>query len=410
MKQNVSDTLTFLHQERNDFLPEDDIIIPSRKDDHVSYKIDLECINLKNKKPDIREEVEEQVDEVIKTAEEVVNEIKQNELLERRDDFQNGLDSIAESLANVTDDTFNNLDSLKDDSITKAQERSEEAFKFLENEASSPIVSMAPSFEETAMFVQKEKELYSPELPPRKAVSFNDDDEAKKSAIPVSKSQRKNEKEKDIDLLFATSEERESISPTDGDLLSKIPVSAKGKVKTIKKHSKDPLKEFVKLAQDVNWDEDDVESFTIKTTTTTQHAEPIVKTTVTRITSDGVPVEINSKVTLNDENKSKIPVLQNAQHPTDLTIETVETTVKSKIPILVTETTRIVSPEKTIQSPESRVSTLDSDSDESRRSPPLRGILKKTSGRTVGSSSGSDVALHEAGAELSEDDSGRWLV
>lgn len=399
MKQNVSDTLQFLHQERNDFLPEEDIIIPSRKDDHVSNKIDLESINLKPKKTEVQNDVrgvaENELNEVIKTAEEVVNEIKQNELFER----QNGIDSIA------TDDTLNNLDSLKDDSITRAQEKSEEAFKFLENEASSPLVNVAPSFEETALFVQKERELYSPELP-NKEDSL---EESKKSAIPVSKV-RKTEKEKDIELLFASGEDRDSVSPIDGDLLSKIPVT-KGKVKTIKKHSKDPLKEFVKLAQDVNWDDDD-ETFTIKTTTTTQHAEPIVKTTVTRITSDGVPVEVSNKVTVSDETvKSKIPVLQ--QPPTNLSIETVETTVKSKIPILVTETTRIVSPEKTsegtVQSPESRVSTLDSDSDDSRRSPPLRGILKKANARTVGSSSGSDVALHEAGAELSEDDSGRFL-
>jgi hypothetical protein len=38
LKMNVNDTLTFLHQERNDFLPEEDIIIPSRKDDHISKK------------------------------------------------------------------------------------------------------------------------------------------------------------------------------------------------------------------------------------------------------------------------------------------------------------------------------------------------------------------------------------
>lgn len=90
---------------------------------------------------------------------------------------------------------------------------------------------------------------------------------------------------------------------------------------------------------------------------------------------------------------------------------------KSKIPVLVTETTRIVSPDM-IASPGSETkssiksSSLESDSDSdscAQTPPPLKGILKKTAAaaRMVGSSSGSDVALHEEGSELSDDESGQ---
>lgn len=97
--------------------------------------------------------------------------------------------------------------------------------------------------------------------------------------------------------------------------------------------------------------------------------------------------------------------------------ENYEVSAKSKIPVLVTETTRIVSPEM-LASPGSETkssmksSSLESDSDSDscgRTPPPLKGILKKTAAapRTVGSSSGSDVALHEEGSELSDDESGK---
>ncbi|KAJ8977879.1 hypothetical protein NQ317_016149 [Molorchus minor] len=191
-----------------------------------------------------------------------------------------------------------------------------------------------------------------------------------------------------------------------------------GKVKTIKKHSKDPLKEFVTLSKDVNWDDDEETDKIISTVTT----DPIVKTTVTRITTENSP----------EQTKSKIPVLNTQSlSPTEMTERyDIEVSPNSKIPVLKTESTRITSPETThvertiispdstkliettttIMSPGSRMSTksstIDSDSDDdSRRSPPLKGILKKTTIRTIGSSSGSDVALHEEGAELSEDDS-----
>lgn len=346
LKRNISDTLTFLHQERNDFLPNDDIIIPSRKDDHVAKQIDLNFIPQRKDKinsNDLRDLAETEINEVIKTAEEVVNEIKQN------------------------DDSLDNLESLRDDSLTQAQQKSEEAFKFLENEASSPLIGAKASFDDTTAFIQEECE------------------KAQKSAIPVSKNKLKNE------IVDAVE--------------SKIPVCAKGKVKTIKKHSKDPLKEFVKLAQDVNWDDEDL---VMKT-------DPIVKTTVTRITSESIPDDLR-KIVANAENE-KIK-MQN------------ESPTKSKIPVLVTETTRIMSPESTriertvispestqfvettIVSPGSRVSTksntIDSDSD-SDQSPQMHGILKKNSVRTVGSSSGSDVALHEAGGELSDDGSGKFV-
>lgn len=383
LKKKISDTLTFLHQERNDFLPDDDIIIPSRKDDHVSKEIDLSSSSIKKKRGvefrtdgindnDVRITAENEVLDVIKQAEDVVNDIKEKES-----------DSID-----------------KDDAAVKAQE----VFKFLEEEASSPL-------NPDILFIQNEiRSSYNESPSPNKV-----------SGIPVAKPRQKietkleKEKEKDIDLLF--SEGERSLSPTD-DFLSKIPVSGgKGKVKTIKKHSKDPLKEFVKLTQDVNWDDNDGNVITTVKTVTT---DPIVKTTVTRITT-------TESETPFLESKSKIPVLNTA------TTEITEISPKSKIPVLVTETTRIVSPEatlveRTIVSPTSSQvietnlvspvsetkfsikssTTMDSDSDsDSRRSPPLKGILKKTQVRTVGSSSGSDIALHEEGSELSEDESGK---
>lgn len=411
-------------------MPEDDIIIPSRKDDHVSKKIDLESINFKKKNEsfnvdlesedslqnisnseaavdenDLRDIVENEVADVIKVAEDVVNDIKKKEY--------------------SGNDNANYLEDSKDDSIVKAQQKSEEAFKFLESEASSPLVNKIPSFEETANFVLREKECYSPEPEP-KSVSFESTSpkSASKSGIPISKSKQR---ETQPDQINGG---RDVASPTESDLLSKIPVSAKGKVKTIKKHSKDPLKEFVKLSQDVNWDDD--ESFTVETTQT----DPIVKTTVTRITTEEIPEDGFEKIITTESTEtvtSKIPVLHQElpiQH--DSLTDKNNQSSKSKIPILVTETTRIVSPEVTtvertiisptstqvietsIVSPGSRVSTksstIDSDSDDSRQSPQMQEISKKNNVRTVGSSSGSDVALHEAGAELSDDDSGKFAI
>lgn len=410
LKKNISDTLTFLHQERNDFLPNDDIIIPSRKDDHVAKEINLDSIILRKEKVNlsnssetfenhdiVRDVAENEVDDVIKVAEEVVNDIQYSTKIPNQ----------------IVDDNLDNLDSFNDDSLTQAQQKSEEAFKFLENEASSPLTGGKINFEDTAIFVQREKELYSPDFEPKQT-----ENKTPKSSIPISKNKLKHEKDLDIALRDG----RDSVSPTESELLSKIPVSAKGgKVKTIKKHSKDPLKEFVKLSQDLNWDADD--DLVIKT-------DPIVKTTVTRITNESIPDDLKKTVAtaeaLAENIKSKIPVLQN-----DVKNELkTESPTKSKIPVLVTETTRIVSPESTriertvispdstqfvettIVSPGSRVSTksntVDSDSDsDSGQGGAQQGFSKKNNLRTVGSSSGSDVALHEAGGELSDEGSGK---
>ncbi|XP_068892801.1 ankyrin-3-like isoform X5 [Tenebrio molitor] len=426
LKMNVNDTLTFLHQERNDFLPEEDIIIPSRKDDHISKKIDLDSINLKSlkKTDDIKNVVQNEVEDVIKKAEDVVNDLKgdaevaktkidktKDTIEEKTDSLKETADSLFDDSKNVKEDSLDNLESLKDDSVSNAQEKSEEAFKFLENEVSSPSIAVRDNLRDTAAFVQREIDTIVNDDDPVQFDNFCKDERSKsptKSSIPVAKPRQKIEKEKDIDLLFSY-DGRDSVSPTDDDLLSKIPIKG-GKVKTIKKHSKDPLKEFVKLSQDVNWDDSDdniTEKF-VKNVT-----DPIVRTTATRITNEPISEKI----------KTKIPVLHTETlSPTEIT-ERYDVSPKSKIPILKTETTRITSPETTyvertiisptqvvettVVSPGSKVSTksstIDSDSDEdSPRTPPLKGILKKTSIRTVGSSSGSDVALHEEGAELSE--------
>ncbi|XP_074025695.1 uncharacterized protein isoform X3 [Leptinotarsa decemlineata] len=432
LKKNVSDTLTFLHQERNDFLSEDDIIIPTRKDDHISKEIDLSSISLKTPKRStsdyddgLRDVVECEVDEVIKQAEEVVNDklnTLDNSVDERlqkvlrfkeeiSEDFVNDkdfteekVDSVFEDVKTTTEDSLDNLESLKDDSISTVQEKSEEAFKFLENEESSPLSNR---IDDTRTFLEKELE-----------ATIVDDliSKSPKSAIPVAKPRKSVEKEKNVDVLF---NEDRALSPTDGELLTKIPISTKGtKVKTIKKHSKDPLKEFVNLSKDVNWDDDEETNKIINTVTLS--SDPIVQTTVTRTIIEGTPENV----------RSKIPVLQSELSTETLEKHDFEFSPKSKIPVLKTESTRINSPETiqiertiispdsskvvetttTIMSPGSKISTksstLDSESDDdSRRSPPLKGILKKTAMRTVGSSSGSDIALHEEGAELSDDES-----
>lgn len=470
LKRNVSDTLTFLHQERNDFLPEDDIIIPSRKEDHVYKEINLDSINTKSPKKcttdyseeEIREAVENEVDEVIKQAEDIVHssvkedldsvsleiekksttiysedlrEAVENEVEEvikqaqdvvnqklnelesssnktlkfsdevvhidsKPDYFEEKVDSLGEDVKTLTEDSLDNLESLKDDSISIAQEKSEEAFKFLENEASSPLCTKQTISE----FLDKEckGELQS-EQPPKSPKS-------PKSSIPVAKTRKSPEKEKDVDVLLGD----DKSLPPNHELLTKIPVMKGAKIKTIKKHSKDPLKEFVTLSKDVNWD-DDGDATEIITTITT---EPIVKTTITKITTtETTPESVKSKIPVlhtgiletHDHSeseivsKSKIPVLKSDNTNTTITTETITSPNSTKV---------VETVETYITSPGSRVSTksstLDSDSeDDSRRSPPLKGILKKTTCvRTIGSSSGSDIALHEEGAELSEDESG----
>lgn len=371
---------------------------------------------------DLREVVENEVEEVIKQAEEVVNQ-KLKDLdgssnktlkfsdevfhIENKQDFPDEKgDSFGDDVKTLTEDSLDNLESLKDDSISVAQEKSEEAFKFLENETSSPVCTARTVLD----FLEKESE---GELLESAEGEQSKSPKSPRSSIPVAKPRKSIEKEKDIDVLL-----NDDKFKANNELLTKIPVIKGAKVKTIKKHSKDPLKEFVTLSKDVNWD-DDGDATEIITTIT---SEPIVKTTVTKIvTTQSTPENI----------KSKIPVL----HPESITLNTSETfenpdaeiLSKSKIPVLKSDNTKtvttetITSPNSTkvietvesyITSPGSRISTksstVDSDSDEdSRRSPPLKGILKKTTCvRTIGSSSGSDIALHEEGAELSEDESG----
>lgn len=519
LKRQVNDTLTFLHQERNDFLPQEDIIIPSRKDDHVSMTIDLGSIKkLKEKSIEkdndeiarnvrdivqteltetikdldmeiedeqvhdinFRNEVESEVTAVIKAAEDVVNDLRSQE---ERPNLTIRLNSNANELVNniqptqiriisfdtttsstttndsaKTDKDFDSLtdlsssftkdsefkekgeefdslpaDSLRsdvgeygikdepvikhDDSFDRVvQEKSTEAFKFLESEISSPSIPTSLDFIEIEpIFIKGAGAFSSAESPTKLSPT--------KSGIPVAKPRySKNEKDKNIETLYNQVLERVS-SPTEGDLLSKIPIcSSKVKVKTIKKHSKDPLKEFVELTKDVNWDDNESD---MVTTTVVRNSDPIVKTTVTRITS----MESNAPEPI----KSKIPIFHSPETIDDNSmVDRMDgSPSRSKIPVLLTEATRIVSPdvvhvERTIISPNQIVdttlvspgsdrtktstksSTIDSDSDsDSRRSPPLKGILKKSSIRTIGSSSGSDVALHEGGAELSDDDSGR---
>lgn len=371
LKKKVSDTLTFLHQERNDFLPQEDIIIPTRKDDHVSMHIDLGSIKKESKRNlnDVHRVASNEVSDIVKKAEDTVNDLKSDLVSLKKE-------------------------SRKHSDINKElQLRSEEAFKFLENEASSPICAKKDYDSDQVDVIDSNK-----------IVNFKTPDSPTK--IPVAKPRQQPQQSKNVDHVL---NENRSGSPTECDLLSKIPVSSKGKMKTIKKHSKDPLKEFVQLSKDVNWDETDAVETAIQT------ADPIVKTTVTRITPIPSP----------EATKSKIPILHTeALSPKELSekFDLNQKSDRSKIPIIHHETTRITSPDSiksfdsNLVSPSSEAkysvksSTVDSDSEtDSRRSPPLKGILKKTPFRTVGSSSGSDVALHEPGAESSEDESGAYL-
>lgn len=404
LKQKVSDTLTFLHQERNDFLPLEDIIIPSRKDDHVSKEIDLDSIRKETKKPDeiakVQNIAESEVSVVIKKAEDVVNELKissaelQNKVAELGEDFDFIKTDITNEIENNTNKILNELSGEKTilDNSNDLQLKSEEVFRFLENEASSPITSWKPDFDLSINLIP-EKHSFADS---NKVVTFQSPESPTK--IPVAKPRQLESKHKEKEDFYLGDI---TVSPTDSEILSKIPVSSKGKIKTIKKHSKDPLKEFVTLSKDVNWDDADTEVVVT--------SDPIVKTTVTRITSVASP----------EATRSKIPVLHTeALSPKELS-EKFDLSQKSKIPVLQSESTRMTSPDSiksydsNLVSPASdarysnKSSTLDSDSEtDSRRSPPLKGILKKTAFRTVGSSSGSDVALHEAGAESSDDESG----
>ncbi|XP_066256212.1 ankyrin-3-like isoform X3 [Euwallacea similis] len=445
LKKNVSDTLTFLHQERNDFLPDEDIIIPMRKEDHISKEIDLEYISLKTPKRNqeftfkkvsknhvieklpevsfqapendletsVRDVAEQEVEEVIRQAEDVVNDLQQSDLKPKEIRFtvEERADSIFDDIRTNTEDSLDNLESLKDDSISAIQEKSEEAFKFLENEVSSPLPSKPA--EDSSAFLQKEIEAEVISLDSSISESQSADSlspVSPRSSIPLSKNKKgkKKGKSKSEQSLPALVEPEPSIpelkSPTDDELLSKIPIMKGAKVKTIKKHSKDPLKEFANISKEIDWDKDDEETVTtkiIKTVTT----DPIVKTTVTRITTESSP-------------QSKIPILSG--DPITVTKEDLwDDLSNSKIPVLKTESMVISSPDvisqiaptrvvetTTITTRKSTGADSDSEEDSRRASPPLKGILKKArapGAQPVGSSSGSDIALHEEGAELSSD-------
>lgn len=218
LKKHVSDTLTFLHQERNDFLPDDDIIIPKRKDDHVAKEIDLECINLKTprktrefsfeevggktkvnfQEPDletsVRDVAEQEIEEVIKQAEEVVNEQQLKE--EIKFHVEERVDSIFDDVRTNTEDSLDNLESLKDDSISAIQEKSEEAFRFLENEASSPLMHSKPNEEDSVSFLQREieEESYSSMSESQSGDSLSPI--SPRSSIPLSKGRKGKEKKK----------------------------------------------------------------------------------------------------------------------------------------------------------------------------------------------------------------------
>ncbi|XP_076264402.1 uncharacterized protein LOC143198798 isoform X3 [Rhynchophorus ferrugineus] len=609
LKRNVSDTLTFLHQERNDFLPLDDIIIPSRKDDHISKEIDLEYISLKTPKkhqefsfvpsehttPDIVEIVEpvlnnipndhfagfvpqpdivqstnekedilklelpktkievqeekvdqsltvelktpelqdaietnlnsvtvelesplnnisepvqesleslvtspesfsikkssevqfeetspesinnelnnstsydyeesvrdvaqQEVQDLIKHAEEMVNEMQKDvqeciptNKKEIKFHVEERGDSVFDDIRTNTEDSLDNLESLRDDSISAIQEKSEEAFKFLDNEASSPLLSKpsgdsddflskpSPTLDDSSAFIQKESEGESKDDDISLSESQSEDSVSPvspKSSIPVSKLRKVKDKKgknrhktEESDDLESIELSRECKSPTEDELLSKIPIVKGSKVKTIKKHSKDPLKEFATISKDIDWEKDDEQTVTTKIIKTVI-TDPIVKTTVTRITSDAVPETVKSKIPIlasgpspqKDEKtsleesddhalvKSKIPVLRTESMmitPPDM-IYTERTTISpSSTQVVETTTTTIVSP---ISQASTKSSTVDSDSDDDsrRQSPRLKGILKRSAqplANPVGSSSGSDIALHEEGAELSSD-------
>lgn len=433
LKKNVSDTLTFLHQERNDFLPEDDIIIPSRKDDHIAKEINLDSINLKTTKHSSNDDslkvVTEEVDDIIKQAEEIVNENKncvkgaldkikkvitpEDEVVILRDKTEENIDTVLDHNRKETSDSIDHLESVNN-FVEEARENKEKSLvSLLEGELSSPLVEPAHLVD---AFLEQEISYAGRTFSPESSKS----PKSPKSGIPVAKSVKKTEKETDDSC---DQNKIMEISCNKDENVTKILSVKGGKIKTIKKHSKDPLKEFVILSKDVNWDDDDNAGTEIIRSITT--SDPILKTTITTTICESSPEYI----------KSKIPVLQTETLPSYSTevYQTSETEMlpKSKIPVLKTEKTKITRPEtitverqiispdlttKIVETTTTQVSsssknrsTVDSESDEdSRKSPPLKGILKKSGVRTIGSSSGSDIALHEEGAELSDDGSGMF--
>lgn len=357
LKQKIGDTLSFLHQERNDFLPNDEIALPL-----TNTEAALNTATIVSSTPHKTHENDSNFTQV-----------------------QNEIPSLGDKLADAANEQANILNRTIDDSCSILLKKSEEAFSFLEHEddkSLSPIIEiptknhfelpLSPIIENNTNHVKFDSSIGNGAI---------GDGDKSKSAIPKLK-QNKKEKylkdEKDVDLLLSQ-EEDSSLSPSESDLLSRIPVAASKnvKVKTIKKHSKDPLKEFVKLVNaDGTWDE-------------------------TKLVEGGGPATIYEQTTITTCTSSTgDPVV--VQHTTE--INNAATSPKSKIPVLM-EATKLSPTQESKRERE----IVDSDSDtDSRQSPPLRGILKKSSMRTLGSSSGSDIALHEAGGELSDDDTGNF--
>lgn len=305
------------------------------------------------------------------------------------DMLKNVKDTANEIIADVIREAENASANL-DDSLKIAVKKSEEAFSFLEQE--DDTTPIRTDFDSNILFIQKETEDYVPEEKTdtnesQKSVQFETQVITKnKSNIPklVFKEKYLTD-EKDVDVLLSQTED---ISTQESDILSRIPIASKPmKVKTIKKHSKDPLKEFVKMVNaDSNWDDQKIDTNIYE------------QTTHTTTDSDGVTTTTTIEYASSPE-KSRTTTIEYSTNSVDT--NNASPSPRSKIPVLINDS-KVSSPS------ESQKDIIDSDSDtDSRQSPPLQGILKKSSMRTLGSSSGSDIALHEAGGELSDDDTGK---
>lgn len=385
LKKKIGDTLNFLHQERNDFLPEDDLPIYTKVESKIvastPKKLEFEDFEPEKEQIELLNSVKEKANEII---DDIINEAENHSSLE------NSTNSAKNEAQNLINEATN-----LDDSLNLAMKKSEEAFSFLEHE-DDIIPLKVDEFIKVESYIPENKDF---------SESFEkiqtETKQKNKSNIPKLRSKEKYLKdEKDVDLVLSQ-EAYDNLSPVESDILSRIPVAASKqiKVKTIKKHSKDPLKDFVKTLNAETWDENcSTETYTVEepdgcTTTTTIRTGPVKTTTFEYSTSNESPRSKTIEFAPNESPRSKIPVLVN-----ELGKNESSNVESSKI-----EFSKVSSPT------ESHKDIVDSDSDtDSRQSPPLRGILKKSnpSMRTLGSSSGSDIALHEAGGELSDDDTG----
>lgn len=407
LKKNIGDTLSFLHQERNDFVPDDDIPItystkfenklpsstPKKTEEYIvefpEEKETMEAIKEESNIVEISTDLETDAEELEKDSIELLTNVK-------------------ETAAEVVENIINEAETLSlnmDDSIHLAMKKSEEAFEFLEHE---PVTPIRQDFDNNDIFIKKETEFFSDNkndiinAPVEKiSVVTTKISTKNKSNIPKLKNKEKYLKdEKDIDVVLGDDDEiQDSLSPMESEILSRIPVPASNKpikVKTIKKHSKDPLKDFVKMVNaDGNWDESKFDNTFEQTTYTNTKIEPDGTVITTTTTEYSTGPEITETTTTTEY----------STNPSIVETNSISSPVKSKIPVFINEATKLNSPT------DSQKDIVDSDSDtDSRQSPPLRGILKKSSMRTLGSSSGSDIALHEAGGELSDDDTGKLNI